>query len=123
MFSTFTLDAPNATHTASIWDLLVSAGYINSLGYRIISGPTVTSGIQTDRVNLLKCSMTEASAGTITFYDRYGTAGTVISNDDALAPQAVYELGPMNRNSICLKEIFPQGSDGSEDLIITVESI
>jgi len=111
MFRTFTLAVP-ATFT-SIWDMLITAGFIDSQGNMLVGG-NKNDAIVPDRVHQLDCRPADATLGTITYRDQYADPGV----EQALQG---FEKNS-NRNSICLRDyLFKQGA-AEDAMVVEIET-
>lgn len=111
MYRTFTVPVP-ASYT-SIWTMLQTAGFIDSLGNELVS--SVKNGaIVPDRVHQLDVRPSDATTGSITYQDQQSSPGTaqVLQGFEKNA----------NRNSICLKDyVFQQGTNG-DAIVVEIEA-
>lgn len=110
MFRTFTL-ALSATYT-SIWDLLVAAGFDDSLGNMLVSA-VKNQAIIPDRVQQLDVRAADGNSGDVTYRDNQADPGV---------EQKIPTTGLLlrsNRNSICLKTLQFAGNANSISVSIS----
>ncbi len=111
MYRTFTLPVPSSY--ASIWTMLQTAGFIDSLGNMLVSSAK-NDAIIPDRVHQLDVRPSDATTGSITYRDAQADPGT----EQVLQG---FEKNS-NRNSICLKDyLFQQGS-AEDAIVVEIES-
>ncbi len=112
MFRTFTL--PLTASYQSIWTMMVTAGFIDSLGNMLVTA-VKNGAIIPDRVMELDVRPADANTGNVTYQDQQSSPGT---------NQQLTNLSKRsNRNSICLKGYLFADSTGGDALVVEVESI
>ena len=115
MFRTFTLPA---TQTLTpIWNLMVTAGYINNIGEELASG-VKNDAIIPDRVCMLDVRPSDITTGNITYRDQQAAGG--------VAQQLTNMSKRSSRNSICLKDYLFKSSVNNLDteaIVVEIESI
>jgi len=112
MFRTFTL--PLTADYQSIWQLLINAGFCDSLGNELVSS-VKNDAIIPDRVSELDVRAADANTGVITYEDQQASPGTnqTLSNMSKRS----------GRNSICLKDYLFADSTAEDALVVEIESI
>jgi hypothetical protein len=111
MFRTFTL--PLTSSYASIWDLMITAGFCDSLGNMLVSS-VKNSAIIPDRVMELDVRPADANSGNVTYRDRQADPGT--------EQQLTNMSKRSNRNSICLRDYQFADSTAEDALVVEIES-
>lgn len=115
MFRVFNL--PVSTTLTNLWDLLQTAGFIDSLGNELVVG-VKNDAIVPDRVAELDVRPSDTTTGNITYRDQQKSPGT--------APQLTNMSKRSSRNSICLKDyMFASSVDNldTEGIIVEIESV
>lgn len=112
MFRTFTL--PLSSTYNSIWSLLITAGFIDSLGNMLIS-TAENFAIVPDRVMELDVRPADANSGNVTYRDSQADPGT--------EQQLTNMSKRSNRNSICLKDYLFADSTAEDALVVEIESV
>jgi hypothetical protein len=110
MFRIFTL--PMTASYQSIWQLMVTAGFIDSLGNMLVSG-VKNDAIIPDRVMELDVRPADANTVNTTYRDSQADPGVeqVLDNMSKRS----------NRNSICLKD-YTFANASSQSLVVEIES-
>lgn len=112
MFRTFTL--PLTSAYASIWSLLVTAGFIDSLGNELVAS-VKNDAIIPDRVSQLDVRPADANTGNVTYKDQQASPGT--------AQQLTNMSKRSNRNTILLKDYLFADTQAGDKLVVEIESI
>lgn len=112
MFRTFTL--PLTASYASIWDLMITGGFINNIGEMLVSG-TKNTAIIPDRVAELDVRVADANSGTVTYRDQQA--------DPGVEQQLTNMSKRSNRNSICLRDYKFADSTADDAIVVEIESI
>lgn len=122
MMRSFKITLPNDENNHNLFSLIVGTavyGLVNGgTNETAITGAIPKDGILTDRVSLLSITGDSGNAGTVTINDRNSTNTT----GPVPAKSVIFNIGPFNRNSICLKDYFLQGSVGSQIVEVLIES-
>lgn len=111
MFRTFTL--PLTSSYTSIWDLMISAGFIDSQGYMLVSAAR-NDAIVPDRVMELDVRPADSNSGTVTYRDSFADPGT--------EQQLTNMSKRSNRNTICLRDYQFADTTGGDALVVEIES-
>lgn len=97
----------------SIWTMMITAGFIDSLGNMLVTA-VKNGAIIPDRVMELDVRPADANAADTTYRDQQASPGTnqVLTNMSKRS----------NRNSICLKD-YQFANASSESLVVEIESV
>ncbi len=111
MFRTFTL--PLTTTYTSVWQLMVTAGFIDSLGNMLVFS-VMNFAIVSDRCAEFDVRPVDSATGTTTYRDQQADPGV----EQSLSNMSKRS----NRNSICLKDyLFKSSVDDTDTEGIVVE--
>lgn len=111
MYRNIDLTLPADTNAHNLWDLIVAAGYCDSLGNVLVTA-VKNNEILPDRVSFLTATVT---AGSVSFQDRHASGGTTYTAGGS-------QTWKTSRNSISLKDRFFAGAAGSETFTIDLEA-